>query len=153
MTNSNGSSSSANKLALIIGNGEYSNPSNRLNHSINNANDLSVALEEINFKVTTEINLKENEMMSKINDFSKQLNDGDFVFFYYSGHACHINKENYLIPVDYNDIENNENISDCSALLRNAFGRLAEKKPSHIICILDCCRPYKLGDGSILKGE
>ena len=58
------------KLALIIGNGEYSQKHNRLDYSIKNAKDLSALLKSIDFHVTLVCNSNKQEMVDGIVDFA-----------------------------------------------------------------------------------
>jgi uncharacterized caspase-like protein len=73
MASYDGDSSRRRKLALVIGNGNYSRPSNRLTHSINNAIDVSDLLNRINFNVTTYTDAN-TEMKEMIVDFAKTIN-------------------------------------------------------------------------------
>ncbi|CAF3307644.1 unnamed protein product, partial [Rotaria sp. Silwood2] len=105
MATCNESSSIRRKLALIIGNGNYSRPQNRLTHPVMNANDLCDSLKKINFNVTTVIDLVKQEMLKRITEFSKAISDGDLILFYFSGHGYHVNGENYMIPIDDDNIK------------------------------------------------
>jgi uncharacterized caspase-like protein len=144
MATSNKNPTPRRKLALIIGNNNYSRPSNRLNQSINNANDLNDLLKSINFNVTmyTDGNA---EMMLKITNFAKTIKDGDLVLFYFSGHGYQVKDKNYLIPVDDAEIESDKDVEDIAINVERTFERLVERNPSYVtIFILDCCRPYLL---------
>ena len=70
MATSNKRLSPCRKLALIIGNGNYSHSYNRLKQSVNNVNDLSNLLHTIGFHVTTKSNLSKREMITAISDFT-----------------------------------------------------------------------------------
>jgi uncharacterized caspase-like protein len=83
MASSESSSSGYRKLALIIGNGNYNRPDNRLNHVIENVRALSDSLKTIGFNVTTAYDLKRSEMITSIVDFSKMINKDDVVLFYF----------------------------------------------------------------------
>ena len=73
------------KLALVIGNENYSRFENRLRHHVNDASDISVALRNIKF------NLTYLQMLSTIKNFSQTIVDDDLVLFYFSGHGYQIN--------------------------------------------------------------
>lgn len=152
MAASKGNLSNTKKLALIVGNDTYNSSDNGLKHSVNNANDLCDSLEKINFTVTIQKNPKE-EMMNLIKNFAETVKDGDSVLFYYSGHACHANTENYLIPINDSSIETDVDIPDYGCSVKNTLDRLVERKPSYIIFILDCCRPYRLNSVPTSAGE
>jgi uncharacterized caspase-like protein len=144
MASYDGDSSRRRKLALVIGNGNYSRPSNRLTHSINNAIDVSDLLNRINFNVTTYTDAN-TEMKEMIVDFAKTIKPDDLILFYFSGHGYQVQGKNYLIPVDDDEIKTKRNIEDIAINVERTIERLVEKNPSYVtIFILDCCRPYVL---------
>jgi uncharacterized caspase-like protein len=132
------------KIALVIGNQNYSRPKNRLHHSINDADDLSAALRNIKFHVITKHNLTNSQMVSTISNFSKTIVDGDLVLFYFSGHGYQINGRNYLMHVDDDLIETDEDVENYATSLERSLHQLTQKKPSFVtVLILDCYRlPY-----------
>ena len=133
------------KLALIIGNDDYRKRENRLNDSVNNAQELSNLLKTISFDVTTAFNLGKHQMNTNIIDFSKKIVDGDLVLVYVCGHGYSVDKQNYIIPVDDDRIETNRDIEDFSIKAEWILTKLVKMNPSYVtIMILDCCRPYVL---------
>ncbi|CAM4930550.1 unnamed protein product [Rotaria socialis] len=145
MANTQENSSSRRKLALIIGNDNYSALHNKLNHSINNAQDLSDVLKKIDFNVTTACNLTKQEIITNIIDFSGTISNGDIVLFYFSGHGYEVKKKNYMIPVDDAVIETERDIQDFSVNIERTLSRLVTRNSSYVtILILDCCQPYWL---------
>ncbi|CAF1154694.1 unnamed protein product [Adineta ricciae] len=136
-------STSRRKLALIIGNNNYFRPESKLRHCINDANDLSEVLSNVRFHVTTKLDLTGSQMIATINSFSKTINDGDLVLFYFSGHGYQIKGTNYLMPIDDGQIETEDDVEDFAVPVERTIKRLAEKTSSYVtICILDCCRLY-----------
>ncbi|CAF3256240.1 unnamed protein product [Rotaria socialis] len=132
------------KLALIIGNDNYSKTYNKLNGSVKNAKKIRNLLKQIAFDVTIHTNIDAN-MMELIQNFCEQIDNGDLVLFYYSGHGCQVNGENYLIPIDDSNIEAETDVEDIGILVKNILKRLIEKNPSYAtIAIFDCCVPYNL---------
>jgi uncharacterized caspase-like protein len=145
------------KLALIIGNGKYHRDENKLNNSIENAKKLSDKLERIGFNVTdTEyFDVKtEDEIMENVKNFAENIQTGDLIFFYFSGHSSQVNKKNYLLPIDDSDIDSDDNLKLLANNFQRILNRLADKKPLHTtILIFDCCRPYVLNDTSTPNRE
>jgi uncharacterized caspase-like protein len=134
-------STSRRKIALVIGNQNYSRPENRLRNSINDADDLSVVLRKIKFQVKTEQDLTKSQMVSTISAFSKTIVDGDLVFFYFSGHGYQINGRNYLMHVDDDLIESDEDVENYAISIEHSLHQLIQKNPSFVtVFILDCCR-------------
>lgn len=148
MARPNTNSSDHRKLALIIGNSRYSQSCNILQHSINNVNDLTVAVRSINFDVTQHIDV-ENSMLKKIADFTEKIDDGDFVLFYFSGHVYSANGKNFLIPTDDAQIKSDIDLRLKGFSITNILARFAEKNPSGVtVLILDYERPYIMENSS-----
>jgi uncharacterized caspase-like protein len=143
MASSYPSSSSRRKLALVIGNNNYSREESKLRHCINDASDLSDLLKSIHFNVTTHFDLTNAGMVSNIIAFKKTIIDGDLVLFYFSGHGYQVKDKNYLMPVDDDKIETEEDVEDYAVCVETTIDRLAKTNRSHVtMFILDCCRKY-----------
>lgn len=144
MTAAQNHSSHRRKIALLIGNDNYSKAHNKLNHSIDNTRRMSDILSKINFNITMCIDT-DSKMMIMIKNFSKIINYGDLVLFYFAGHGCEVNGTNYLIPVDDNRIETDLDVEDIGINLQSILERLVERNTSYVtIFILDCGRSYWL---------
>lgn len=137
------------KLALIISNANYSATHNELNHSNINAERMSVLLNRICFDVHEYKDLDSN-MMRTIQSFCDDIKDGDLILFYYSGHGCRVRRKSYFIPVDDDNITSEIDIQDKGIQVKHILQRLTEGHSLYgTVAILDCCKPYKLGDQSI----
>lgn len=131
------------KLALIIGNGNYSHQENKLSNPVNNARDLAGVLKTIGFRVTTCCDYTKKDMNNSIIDFARTINDGDLVLFYYSGHGSQVNNHNYLIPTNDATVENETDFEDFAISYDRTFKRLTSINPSYTtIFILDCDNQY-----------
>ena len=149
MASSNLTSSDQRKLALVIGNENYSRSRNRLNHSVSNVKQLSDLLRTIDFDVETACNLNKQQMNTRITDFSKMIGNGNLILIYFSGHGYQVNGKNYLIPVGDGQIESNRDIEDFAFDVEKMLERLVKtNRPYVTILILDCCRPYLLNNAS-----
>jgi uncharacterized caspase-like protein len=151
MASSNKNSLCPRKLALIIGNGKYESD-NKLSHSINNANDLSNALESINFINTKACDVRKEDMASKINDFRSKINDGDLILFYFYGHVYQVDGKKYLLPTNDSNIEKDCDFEDFAIDFDRMVKRIVEKNPSYVnIFLLDYSSPYKRVNGPAVK--
>ena len=138
------------KLALIIGNGNYSQRINKIDQSVRDANDLANLLKTINFDVSTQNNIP-NEIMKQVQQFvdESEVEDGDLILFYFSGHTYQFNDKNYLIPTDDTRIEDDDDVEIFGTDVKRILERLMENRPSCVIIfILDCCRSYTLKNAS-----
>ena len=97
-----------NRLALVIGNGDYTGTDNDLRTSSNDAQAMAKALRECGFTVIEKYNLSLAEMKKAIRDeFGVQLQGKETALFYYSGHGIRHKSSptsaemtNYFIPTD-----------------------------------------------------
>ena len=139
------------KVALLIGNANYTN--SPLPNPVYDAIDMGKALEELGFEVTIETNLGTKRKMEEvIKEFRNKADDSDVALFYYSGHGCQIDGENYLIPTK-EDITESIDV-EYNALNLSFVINIMERAANPInICILDACRDHPFSsDKSINKG-
>ena len=85
------------RSALVIGNGAYAEES--LANAVNDAEDVARTLQEIGFQVTLLKNADKRTMDEAVDSFRRQLSQGDYGLFYFSGHGVQVAGESYLIPL------------------------------------------------------
>ncbi|UJR32438.1 hypothetical protein I4U23_019900 [Adineta vaga] len=137
--------------ALLIANSDYFRGENRLNKAANNVQDLQQILEEIGFITRAYYNIDQN-IMSTIKRFEKEIGKDDMVLFYYSGHCRYVDGKNYLIPANDSEMDTDKDISDCSAKFCNIIERLSEKNVNNVsLFILDSYKPYSLENESEIE--
>lgn len=130
------------KVALIIGNGEYS--SSPLSNPVNDANDIADALQDCGFTIIKKTNATRNQMREAVRRFGREINQGAIGLFYYAGHGIQVNGENFLVPIGAEVVSEDEVEDEClkvSSILRKmetAGNRLN-------IIILDACRNNPFG--------
>jgi invasion protein IalB len=89
----------ADRVALIIGNGDYAHTTT-LRNPANDAADMGRTLRELGFDVVDGMNLDRQGMEAKIREFSRKLIGAEIALFYYAGHAIQVGGTNYLLPMD-----------------------------------------------------
>lgn len=87
------------QVAFVVGNSAYENVGS-LDNPINDALDISVALEGLGFEVILGSNLSIDAMAEAIAQFANAAKTADVVLFYYAGHGFQVGGFNYLVPVD-----------------------------------------------------
>ena len=92
-------SAAASKVALVIGNAEYSAVA-RLDNPHNDARDVAQALARQGFDVIAATDLTRNEMRDALRDFRQRADAAEMALVYYAGHGIEVGGRNYLIPVD-----------------------------------------------------
>ena len=86
------------KIALVIGNADYSN--NRVVAAKNDAHAMAKTLKNMGFVVTKLINADKNDITLSLINYADQLSaSGGIGFFYYSGNALQHQNTNYLLPI------------------------------------------------------
>src|SRR5271154_2814856 len=89
----------ARRLALVIGNDSYQNVQ-QLKNARSDARAIAAELKSVGFDVTLKTDLTQKLMKSALRDFKAQVQGGDEVGFYFSGHGVPFGGANYLIPID-----------------------------------------------------
>ena len=135
---------SAEKLALVIGNSNYSG-SAYLSNPIRDARLLEKTLTDLKFKVTYKENLTKAQMDEAIFQFSKKVTSQDTALFYYSGHGMQYNHINYLVPVDAR-IAKASQLRSMGVNSNNILDGIINAKLA--IILLDACRDNPIGSAS-----
>jgi len=87
------------RVAMVIGNGAYRHTSTLPNASID-AKAMAALLRNVGFDVAEGIDLKRDEMMTRLSEFATKIQGADVALLYYSGHGIAVDGKNYLVPVD-----------------------------------------------------
>ena len=125
----------ADRVALVIGNGKYTN-AGHLKNPTNDASDVAAALRELNFKVILGTDNNYQEMRKLIQDFSKEVANAEVATFYYAGHGISVGGENYHLPIDAK--LNSKSDLDFQALSLSLIQRQMEQSASHSADLFGC---------------
>ncbi len=138
----------ADRIALVIGNGDYSGAP--LRNPVNDAHDMAAILRSLDFEVIEKTNLDKRSLENAAESFEDRVRSDDVALFYYSGHGLQVDGANYLIPLNANIDEEND-VRYEAVELNRIIEKLAKAKLN--IIILDACRdnPFK-GVRSASKG-
>jgi len=154
------------RVALVIGNADYQFI-DKLKNPVNDAKDMSKALEDLGFEVIQEENANRQTMETAIETFKQRLErkrqqgKKTIGLFYYSGHGAQYGDENFLLPVAIDTTTDNLDTifsSETIALSSVLDGMKAANTTMNIV-VLDACRnnPFsqtgvKSGSKSVGKG-
>lgn len=136
--------SAGKRVALVIGNADYSIDNGRLANPVNDAKSLTERLREIGFKVLYKPNLANREAMeTAVEDFSSQISDAEVALFYYSGHGVQRDGKNYLMPTQAK-INNARQIRHRAMSVSFLMDEVTTNTQGLSLIILDACRndPY-----------
>jgi len=129
---------SVRRLALVIGNGAYTNAP-PLKNPPNDARDMAATLKTLDFEVTSGINVNQRDMKLLIREFGQKLKAGGSGLFYYAGHGVQSKGHNYLIPVEA-DIQSEIEAEDAGVDVSLVLGFMDDAQNGFNIVILDACR-------------
>lgn len=91
--------SAQDRVALVIGNGNYANVP-KLTNPLNDAADFAAALRDLHFEVITATDLDKTAFDLKLREFARALRHAHTVLFFYAGHGMQVAGKNYAMPVD-----------------------------------------------------
>ena len=134
------------KAALVVGNAAY--PRSPLVNPERDAEAVAGELRGLGFTVTARSNLTLREFSRAVDEFAGRLQSGDLALFYYSGHGMQVDRENYLLPVDFE--ASSEADVPYAAYPANRLRDKLERSGARLrVMILDACRdnPYKSSKG------
>lgn len=126
------------KLALIIGNQNYNNI-DPLNNPINDANSIETVFKRLGIDTIKKTDITNIDFIDAIDDFISKLSYYEVAIFFFSGHGCQIDGENYLCPIDI-DASTSGRITVTSFRLQYLLDKLSSSPVYTKIIILDACR-------------
>jgi len=127
----------AERLALIVGNGDYEVAPD-LKNPVGDATAMSKALEGLGFKVTLLTDKSGPDLWAEMDAFTVAAESAESVVFYYSGHAFQMSGVNYLLPVTAR-LESRESVVKEAWSLDAIIARLQSRSRQTLI-FLDACR-------------
>ena len=132
------SQTSEKRLALIIGNSEYTFGGSLAN-SVNDARAMQKSLESLGFKVFKFENSDQLTMKKAIDEFGRNLKNHTVGLFFYAGHGVQVNGSNYLIPINAN-LENENDVEYDAVRADRVLAKMESAGSKTNIIILDACR-------------
>ena len=138
---------SAERLALVVGNGGY-DPANipRLDNPVSDARLMAKALESADFEVSLVTDADRDAMYEAIDGFGARLRSAGknaVGLFYYAGHGVEAGGANYLIPLGA-DIDSERGFSRHAVSAQEVLSWMEGAGNRLNLVILDACRdnPY-----------
>ncbi|CAF1253088.1 unnamed protein product [Rotaria sordida] len=162
------------KLALVIGVEDYKY-CKKLQHAKNDANSMESTLQSIGFIVTKKINSTHDEIETVLLKFKQSVQKGDMILFYFAGHGIQCEDQNFLIPKEQDENDDNnfrrsmlslnkstiqtkdnnainyENLKRYMIHVQSFMEDFSNRLPFVTICLLDCCRVYYFRNPNIEK--
>ena len=134
------------KYALVIGNSAYTGIS-KLSNPVNDASDMEAALRSLGFTVEKVLNGNLDQMETAVMNLKRKLSAdrNTYGFFFYAGHGVQANGENYLIPVDANNIQSENHLRQRAVSVQTLLSNLGDAGNELNMIVLDACRDNPFG--------
>jgi Caspase domain len=137
---------SADKVALVIGNGSYKENLffGELPHPHADADDMSNALRKLGYVVIEKQDQTAEQLEKVVGDFAKVAANAQIAIFYFSGHGVQVNNENLLLGINADGtLFKKENVVKLEKYGINLDDPLASLRASQVpvkLFIFDACR-------------
>ncbi|MBL7849542.1 MAG: caspase family protein [Cyclobacteriaceae bacterium] len=141
------------RLALVIGNAEYSSNA-KLRNTRNDAASMAVELQALGFEVMKVLDGTYEQMKNAIYAFGDKAQTVDVSVFFYAGHGLEVDGTNYLVPVDA-DIQSALDVKQKAIPLTGVIRTMEFANDEGLnMIILDACRnnPFPTGKRSSGSG-
>jgi len=132
------------QVALVIGNNDYE--FSPLENAVNDATKVAGVLKQKGFKVILKTNLTYARMKEAVREFENELAaKKDVGLLFYAGHGVQIKGENFLIPVNNQEMRDEMDVQDKAINVDDITQRMTQSKVKLSVVILDACRdnPFK----------
>lgn len=129
---------SAERLALVIGNDDY-NSIPVLQKAVADSEAMAEVLTKADFKVTALKNATYREIVKAVDKFSRAIKPDDQAVFFFAGHGVQLKTGNYILPVDV-DAENESMVERTAYGLDDITFLLGRHRSGFQLIIVDACR-------------
>jgi hypothetical protein len=151
-----GSATAAKRVALVIGNDQYSNIP-QLRKAVNDARTMNDTLRKLGFTVLVAENQNRKGLSETMLAFDRMIEKGDTAFFFFAGHGFEIGGENYLLPTDVPSATagQEELIRDGAIAAERIITRIQNRGAATAIFVFDACRnnPFERAGTRALSGS
>ncbi len=126
------------RVALVVGNGNYTALNTLGDNPRNDADDMARALEGFGFTVTRLKDSNRRDMNAALEAFGRDASGSEAALFYFAGHGMQIRGDNYLMPVNAT-AESEAAVKDEGVSLSRVLDEL-EGTAAVKIVLIDACR-------------
>lgn len=132
------------RVALVIGNSQYTRITPKLPNPVNDSHDIAQALESIGFEVILKTDISKGEFDHSLADFARKAAGADTALFYYAGHGLQYQRRNFFLPVDI-DVQDSVDV-EFQAVGMDRILEAVNHAVGVKIVILDACRNNPLAN-------
>jgi tetratricopeptide (TPR) repeat protein len=134
---SNSTLASEKRIALVIGNGAYTNV-RALKNADADVRAVAASLRNLGFKVIEKHDLDFASLIAELKSFGDKAPQYDWALVYYAGHGIEVGGTNYLIPVDA-ELALATHVDDEAVPLNRVLAKVEGAQKLRLV-ILDACR-------------
>jgi formylglycine-generating enzyme required for sulfatase activity len=134
------------RVALVIGNADY-HQFPLLKTTANDATDMAAKLRVLGFRIVGDkahVNVDHEEMARLVQEFAKATQNGETALFYYAGHGAAFEGNDWLLPVNDQNIETADDLQGFALSANYILDRMQRRAGGINILILDACRDSRL---------
>jgi len=111
----------------------------RLRNAVNDARSMRDVLRQLDFAVSIAENTSLQQLEGAVDTFIRSIRQGDIAFFFYAGHGIQIDGENFLVPTDFDAVDEADAKYDSYSAER-VRERMEGRSTRLNIIVLDACR-------------
>jgi formylglycine-generating enzyme required for sulfatase activity len=142
------------RVALLIGNSRYQHQPG-IPTAGADVDDMAAALRTLGFRDEDVLIYKDADMpkmTGALAAFRKRIHSNDLAVFYYSGHGGQAGEQNYLLPVEFQSVDD-ESILPRVAYPMSEIRDLLEGAGARVrLLVFDACRTASLINGKDVRG-
>jgi len=146
------------KEAYVVGVKSYE--AQPLGNSVNDAEDIAASLARCGFRVRTALDPTLEEFDEGFEVFESRLGPGTLAVFYFSGHGCEYDGQNYLLMRDLPAGVDDKKLARYGITAESVLRSMTERHAGFHLLILDACRSVRvkrstrlLSNGGLKKME
>jgi len=127
------------RIALIIGNSNYSSQELNLTNPKNDAQDVANKLKDLGFEVVLKLDATLENIDKTLTAFGEKAKNYDVAMFFYAGHGIQSRGVNYLIPTNIENLAE-DNLKYKCVDMERVLDTMEDSGCKLKIVILDACR-------------
>lgn len=126
------------RVALVVGNARYRDASQVLRNPVNDADAMRQQLLRLRFDVVVVRDGSLAELDRALAEFAQKAAGAGVALFYYSGHGYEDERDNWLVPVEF-DFRNRGPIGTRAVAVERIVSTIAAAGPRVGLAIVDAC--------------
>ena len=128
----------AERVALVIGNGNYQH-TGQLANPVNDAALMAQSLRGVGFEVVTASDATHKSLLNAMSEFGRVSQGAQVALFFYAGHGLEVAGRNWILPVDA-DIQASSDLPSAAVKVDDVLELMELSEARIRLVVLDACR-------------